>query len=406
MLLDYVQLSKGGASKQYGELTDLRNKLDTGEIDQGQYLDSVKKINDSVQSYLNNVNDPKSIFKNLTPDQKAQISNNYAPLFEDYLTPTLNTSNPISPKGLPMAPNPGVSPGAPNVPQRPIYTDTSGYRDIVRKYAEAGKTGADSSHQIGTYAETFRQMFNSSVGRDPTTDEYNQFFNTIVVNDKPWEGNLDQNQLRQETSGLLQQFYSGTAQEEAQKKAEAAATGAVAPGSAFDVWSNSYRNSINDVSSALQDYQSRLFEKLRPQLLTSLKAQGLLDTGGLNQAFAGAAEDLGAESQKYLAGAKSGIEGDIAQQKYNLMSAPTTFKLSNAFNTVPQLTQSGQTALQNVYGNYVNQNMFNQNAALQREMADRQASNQPSLLSQYGGLILGGMAGGLGQGLGKKLAFA
>jgi hypothetical protein len=46
-------------------------------------------------------------------------------------------------------------------------------------------------------------------------------------------------------------------------------------------------------------------------------------------------------------------------------------------------------------------NMMNQQAALNRQMFDYQQANQPSLLSQYGGLILGGMASGVGQRLGR-----
>ncbi len=416
-------VSKNNAAKDYTKLQDARSKLDAGEITQDQYLSTVNDVKNNYLKVYNNLigQTTDAVNKGIDPryasidKANSTIKDYYNSVFSDFVDPALGTSynggtdftgGANAPAQNPGTPgNPAGTPGtSPSTTNRPIYTNTSGYRDVTQQYLKAGKGGAESSHQIDAYANTFKQMFNSAIGRDPTADEYNQFFSSVVINDKPWTQTLDQNQLRQETTGLLNQFYSGEAQKVAEGKAQTTANAAVAPGSAFDVWQNQYRNSINDVSSALQDYQSRLFEKLRPQLLTSLKAQGLLDTGGLNQAFAGAAEDLGNQSQNYLAQAKTGIEADIANQKYGLMSAPNSFQLSNAFNTVPQLTSAGQTALQNVYGNMTNQNMFNQQAALQRELANMQYSNQPSLLSQYGGLILGGAAGGVGQGIGKMIA--
>lgn len=361
----------------FAQAKDLRQQALDGKIDQPTYEQNILPILQNAQSLYSQV---------ARMGQKP--ANNIRPLFYQFANEGF-IENTGGDNWVPVT-QPDPLGGTP-------YGKSSSVQDILNSYKGAGKPLANAAKDIKSYGTTFQQMFASMVGRDPTEEEFNQFFSNVVKNDTPWSKSLDQTQLRQETSGLLSQFYTRTAQEEAQKRAEATSTAAVAPGSAFDVWSNSYRNSINDVSTALQDYQSRLFEKLRPQLLTSLKAQGLLDTGALNTAFAGAAKDLGESSSNYLAQAKTGIEQDIAQQKYGLMSAPTQFKLSNAFNTVPQLTQFGQTALQNVYGNLTNQNMFNQQAALQRDLANQQYANQPSLLSQYGGMILGGAAGGLAQ---------
>src|SRR6185369_690858 len=167
---------------------------------------------------------------------------------------------------------------------------------------------SDVKNTLDRYANTFTQMFKDKVGRDPTANEYDTFFKQVVATDQPWAAPTDFNRATEETKGTLADFFTTAAQEQAQKKAQEAAAAQVAPGSAFDQWANSYRNSISGVEQSLADFQSRLMEKIRPQLLTSLKAQGLLDTGALNTAFAGTAGDLTSAAQNYIAQARGGAE--------------------------------------------------------------------------------------------------
>lgn len=262
------------------------------------------------------------------------------------------------------------------------------------------KWQSDVKFTIDKYANTFGKMFKDKVGRDPTADEYNTFFQQVVIPDQPWATPADFTRATEETKSTLSDFFTTAAQEQAQKKAQESSAAAVAPGSSFDQWANSYRNSISGVEQSLADFQSRLMEKIRPQLLTSLKTQGLLDTGGLNKAFAGTAGDLTSAAQNYIAQARSGTEQDINNQKYNLLSLPYQQQSQYTMGQIPNLTASGQNALQNVW----NQNLMNQQFKQQRQLLADQNSQQPSLLQQYGGMILGGTAGGFGQNAGRRMA--
>lgn len=283
------------------------------------------------------------------------------------------------------------------------YAGSDQLQSILQSYKAAGKGPADAANDIKSYANTFQQMFNSSVGRDPTASEYNQFLSNVVQNDQPWSKPLDQTQLRQETSGLLSQYYQGEAQKVAQQKLQDTANAAVAPGSAFDQWQKSYMQSANDLESNLLDYQSRLMEKIRPQLITSLQKQGLLDSGALNQAFAGATSDMTTTAGQLSAAAKAQAAQDIANQRMNVMSQPTNYQTQQAFGAVPSLMGTGQNALNQVYQNYANLNLAGVQNQYANDMYNKQMSSQPSLLQQYGGMMLGGIAGGAGQGLGYSM---
>lgn len=310
----------------------------------------------------------------------------------------------------PVAPVPATatSPSGPNyldLFKGHAYFDNPDFQNIVKQYQDiAGRNNALGANerptydQLSGYADNFAQQFKNYVGRDPNSQEYGQFFKTIAQ-DAPWARNAqDYSQtVKPEITGLLKDYFTRTAQDEAQKTSQTQAVDAIAPGSAFDTWQNSYRNSLTDVESSLQDYQSRLFEKLRPQLLTSLKAQGLLDTGALNTAFAGAAKDLTDANTNYMTGARSAVDQDIANRKYELQSAPSNFAMSNTFNTVPNLTQAGTGALNQAFQAY----MQDANFRNQRSLLDQQRQSQPSPLSQYAGLIVGGLGAGFGQGVGN-----
>lgn len=266
-------------------------------------------------------------------------------------------------------------------------------------FSDAWKTA--TANGIKQYTDTFTQMFQDKVGRPPTQDEYGTFFNQVLIPDGPWTG-TDIAKVKEDTRSGLSDFFSQAAQENAQKKAQDAGTAAVAPGSAFDQWATGYRNNVSGVEQSLQDFQDRLMEKIRPQLLTSLQSQGLLNTGGLNEAFAGVSGDLTAEAQSQMRTARMGAEQDINNQKFNLLSLPYQQQQQYTLGTIPNVLSSGENALNRTWQGY----MQNQNFQNQMALQNAQSANQPSLLQQYGGLILGGTAGGLGQGFGKRLATA
>jgi hypothetical protein len=282
------------------------------------------------------------------------------------------------------------------------FSGAGSLRALTDQYRNAGVGIDETQRQIKDFALVFENQFKNFVGRGPTTDEFDQFFRSVVMPAQAWKAPLNQTELRQNTSTLLSDFYSGAAEEEALNKSRRLASEAIAPGSAFDTWQGQYRQSLSDTEKSLADYQTRLFEKLRPQLLTSLQAQGLLNTGALNEAFAGASKDLSDEAQRYIVGARSAAEADIADRRYQIQSSPDNFALQNTFNAVPNLQAAGQNALQNVWGGIMQQKDFDNQMRLLERQSELQRSSRPSALSQYAGLILGGAAGGFASGLGQR----
>lgn len=310
-----------------------------------------------------------------------------------------NTSNGNAPTPIPLADQ--FRSGFSNLP----YGGTQNFQNLVSNFtSDPSKFLVNEGNvkewqsTIKSYGDTFANMFKNYVGRDPNAEEYNQFFGSVVLPN--WKSAIDPNNLRQTTTGLIDQFYQRTAADEAQKRAETQANKAVETGSAFDAWQQAQKQNLSDTEKSLQDYQSRLFEKIRPQLLTSLQSQGLLNSGALNQAFTGVAGDLASEGQNFIANARNAVNSDIANRKYEIAASPSNYALQREFSAVPNLTAAGQSALQNVWQNYMQDRAFqNQSSMLDKQYALNSAY-QPSLLSQYGGLILGGAAGAFGKRLG------
>lgn len=283
------------------------------------------------------------------------------------------------------------------------YGNSQAFQDLLSQYDP--KTNLINTDQatmqqgrLRGYADTFASQFKNLVGRDPTTAEYNEFFGQVVAPNKPWLDQVDQSKLAEQTTGLLNSAFSSTVSDAATQKAQNQVNTLLSSGGPLDTYQQALDKSLGDTQKSLQDYQSRLFEKIRPQLLTSLQAQGLLDTGGLNEAFAGVAGDLDSEAQNFLSQAKSSNDADVANKRLAISSSPTNSSLSNIFSTVPNLTQSGQGALNNVFSNYMNTNLANINASNQRNLYQMQLDNQPSVLQGLGGQIVGGLAGGFARG--------
>lgn len=290
------------------------------------------------------------------------------------------------------------------------YADSPELKNVLDRYLgqhnpygyRGGTEGfkSDVKTTLDQYLGTFNTMFKNQVGRDPTAEEFNTFIDQVVIPEAPWATAANLDLTKQHTRGLLSDVFSGAAQEETQRKAQSAAEAAVAPGSAFDRWANQYRDTLGGVEKSLADYQTRIMEKIRPNLLLSLKSQGLLDSGGLNEAFAGKAKDLTQTASDYMTNARTGVEQDIANQKYNLLSLPYQQQAQYTMGQIPNLLTGGQSALQNTWNNYLQDKSFNQ----QMQLLNAQNSDQPSLLQQYGGLMIGNTVGGLGQGWGYRMA--
>jgi len=230
------------------------------------------------------------------------------------------------------------------------WSNTDAFEDLVQNFENDPQKYLISEGNIDTwtpvikgYGDTFTQMFRNYAGRDPNEDEYNTFFSTVVTPN--WIKPIESTELRQQTQSIMDQFFGRTVEEEARINADAEAQAALAPGSAFDEWQQSQLGAVSDVESSLLDYQTKLFEKIRPNLMTSLQSQGLLNTGGLNTALAGVQGDLANESSRYVAGARSAAQADIANRRYQIAASPSNYALQTEFGRAPNLTASGQAAL-------------------------------------------------------------
>jgi hypothetical protein len=338
--------------------------------------------------------------------------------------------NPTDPQGNPISsgsidPSTGKPLGQPGTVSQPTptgsygqfvsgfsslpYANSPAFQALLQGFGSDPNRTLPNPNAIGQwqsiikgYGDTFASQFQNLAGRAPTADEYNTFFSQVINPMQPWNKTPDQAAINTDTQGLLANTFSGTIADAQTQKGQQQANAATAENpqgtaSPFDVWQTSLTNSTNSLDSQLQDYQARLFEKIRPQLLTSLQSQGLLDTGALNTAFAGAASDLTNAEQGYVANAKQQNAQTIANQKYAIQSSPSNTALQNTFSTIPNLTSSGQTALNNAFSNYMQTNASNLAYNNQLNFMNAYQANQPSLLSQYGGQILGGTAAGLAQ---------
>lgn len=281
------------------------------------------------------------------------------------------------------------------------YANDPSFQNLIKSFvSRAVQFGANNAQptfdQVSSYANEFASQFKDKVGRDPTSDEYGQFFKHLT-NESPWMQVLPSTQVSQDVQGLLSSQFSSTVQDAATKKGQDQATAATAAGSPFDIWQQAVMKNVSDTSASLQDYQQRLFQKLQPQLMTSLQAKGLLDSGALNEAFAGAAKDLTDANTGYVADLTNQANTNIANTKYAITSSPGNTALQNTLGLPSNMTQYGQSALNNVFNSDLQRSLMQQQFGNQQSLLNQQYANQPSLLQQYGGAIVGGVAGGLAQ---------
>lgn len=240
------------------------------------------------------------------------------------------------------------------------------YKQAQGLHADSGQTEQDIVNRLNTLGNQFTNLFTSLVGRAPTSDEQNQFFNenaggiitgipTGRIEDQPTNA---RNQVAQYISDTFQGAAKNQAQtlaDQAQAKGLQAITGS------------------GGVEDQLNAYASKLMDQLRPQLITSLASQGLLHSGASDEAFAGALKDLGTQNTGF-------IQSALLQNALN----PTQLANSFAGGLVPGLVGAGENALSS--------NLANETANLdQIRQANQMAyensllqGNQPSLLQRLG----------------------
>jgi len=281
------------------------------------------------------------------------------------------------------------------------YAYTDGFGRAVREASSRhGQGGADTLTQA---AAQFNSLFRNLVGRDPTPDEANTFYDAQLAR-RPWEygdaGSQEYRALRDTATSFITDNFQDAIQKDVElqlKNQQAEATRLA------DLFRTQGNQAISGVEESLLGYQQKLFERLRPQLLTSLQAQGLLDTGGLNMALAGQQGDLAREGAKQIADLKFQNEQAANQIAFGGASAPYQFQQGMAMNKVPWMQQQAQGSLQNLFQQRImDQQSANQMALLNRQ-AQIQRESQPSFLRTLGQNFAQNFGGQLGTGSANAL---
>lgn len=284
------------------------------------------------------------------------------------------------------------------------YTGYSGFEDA---YNAVANNGASYGIPGGTHAvvdtldsaiSTFQNLFQNFVGRAPTADEVNKYLSEnapSTITGSASSGPQGSSYIRNNTASYIGDTFQQAANDTANQKLQAQ------QGQANDLASlfrTQGQQAISDTEQNLMDYQSKLFEKLRPNLITSLDSQGLLDTGGLNQALAGAQQNLADSAQGYLINANLNNDNAANQIAFGGASAPYYFQQNQIMNQPNNLLQAGQGALNTNNNTYLtNLNAINQAGLMQQQKAIAGQAPQPSFLQSLGNSFASSVGNSAGQ---------
>lgn len=289
------------------------------------------------------------------------------------------------------------------------YSNLTGYQDLFNNsvaqlagiHSVGASTANDLNSKLGGIIDQFKSQFTNMVGRAPTDDELNHFSSTQLTDVFNQGGGILKNDPTSQRNALVQNIGDNY-----QQAAKDYATSQLTSqqGQATDL-ANLFRSqgndAINQTQSQLLDYQSKLFDKLRPNLITSLKAQGLLDTGGLNEAMAGQQADLANQAGGYLADARLQNENAANQIAFSGASAPYQYQQSNILNQVPQMVSNGQNAMGMNYNTFLTNLNYQNQLGLQAQAGRIQSDAQPSFLRTMGQGFANGLGTSMGQGIGS-----
>lgn len=247
------------------------------------------------------------------------------------------------------------------------------------------QAGADPNRIVNElkYRQSlFSDLFRNLVGRDPSDTEAGQMFDSVA----PGQGlathdAYTQSQLRDITGQFINDRFQRQAEEQARLELEGQKVEATRLSDLFRQQGNTTATTLE---GQLQDFVQRTFEKVRPNLITSLQAQGLLNTGGLNQALSGSLQDLSSEAQDQVNQYRLGVEDQANQIKFGGEAAPYQFQQAQAMNRLPYLQSMGQSAIDRMFQQRLTDQNFQNQLALQTNAARLQRSMQPSFLRTMG----------------------
>lgn len=258
------------------------------------------------------------------------------------------------------------------------YNDLSGYQTayqqlLKQQQAYGSSATQDLDMRLNAVGDQFTQLWTNLVGRAPTSDELNSFMGSqagnIIANSPLGRSEANTTDVRNQIAQYVGDTGQKAAQDYATTQLEAQQGQA---NNLAELFRTKGREAISSTEASLLDYQQRLFERLRPNLITSLQAQGLMNTGGLNQAVAGAQSDLATEGSNFIR--QANYENDQAANSiaFGGASAPYEFAKANIMNQPNNLMMQGQNALG------ANTNTFMSNLDYQHKLGLIGASRQNS----------------------------
>lgn len=256
--------------------------------------------------------------------------------------------------------------------------------------------------RLESVGNEFSTLFANLVGRAPNTYELNQFFRdsggSVILNSPMGRSESNATDVNNQIRQYVGDAFQKTAQDYATEQLKGQQSQADDLANLFRTQGN---KAISDTESSLLDYQSKLFDRLRPNLITSLKAQGLLDTGGMNEALAGQQGDLANSAANYVAQLKLQNENAANAISFGGAAAPYYFQQANIVNTPDYLKQQGNMALSANTNTFMDNLNFNHQMALIHQQAQDQMGMQPSFLRTLGQSTANGLGAGFGKAMGE-----
>jgi hypothetical protein len=267
--------------------------------------------------------------------------------------------------------------------------DVAARQAFFKKFGYNNADWQSYENRFAGATQDFAAQFKSLVGRDPDANEVSSYLGQIVGGSGlDAFGNNRGLELSQLASNYIGNTYAGDVEQRGLNELQGQQAEAQRLSDLFRTQGN---QAINDTESSLLDYQNKLFERLRPNLITSLQSQGLLNTGGLNQAMAGAQGDLATAGSEELRNLRLQNEQQANAIQFGGQSAPYEYQKALAQSRVPNAQNAANTGLNNAYGTFMNQLNFQNQMALMNQQAAINASNsnKGGFFKQLGGALPG-----------------
>lgn len=255
---------------------------------------------------------------------------------------------------------------------------------VINALAQKGQWGGDYEQRLRGFDTQFRTEFERLVGRNPGADEAAKMYETVFMpnlgafNDpNSYQYQRFGDQVRSEVSNLFQpQVEQNVSTQLQQQQGEA--------NRLADLFRTQGNEAINGVEQSLLGYQQKLFERLRPNLITSLQAQGLLNTGGLNQALAGQQADLANEAGQQVADLRFQNEQGANEIAFSGAAAPYEFQRGQTLSRLPQAQAFAEGAMNRLFSQQSADQAFRNQLELMNRQQQIQREGRKSLSRIFG----------------------